>query len=138
MNHQLTQEGTTMTTITLVPSDATADAWSSGIARIQRMLAPAGFALDRWAQIATDCAALIERHGGDLRRLGWSTAEVFGAHPDAPAVAVRCYGLGLLIGGGEVVELTAEHARIARPSGAALTYRRASNPGAVPVWEVRG
>lgn len=126
-----------MTTVFLVPPDATADAWSSGVARIQRMLPPAGFAMDRWAQVAADCAALVERYGGDLRRLGWSTVEVFGAHPDAPAVAVRCYGLGLLVGGGEVVELTAEHARIKRPSGAVLTCQRAAGPGAVPIWDVR-
>lgn len=61
-----------MTTISLVPPDAPPDAWASGVARIERMLAPKGFALDRWAQIAKDCAALVERHGNDLRRLGWS------------------------------------------------------------------
>ena len=138
MKHQLIEVGTTKTTISLVPPDPLADAWLSGIARVQRMFPPAGFAMDRWAQIGTDCAVLIHRHGGDLRRLGWSAVELFGAHPDAPAVAVRCYGLGLLISGGEVVELTAERARIKRPSGAVLTCQRAAGPGAVPIWEVPG
>lgn len=100
------------------------------------MLPPKGFAFDRWALICLDCARLLEQHGADLHRFGWSSIDAFGAHRDAPAVAVRRYGLGLLLGGGEVVEMTADHARIKRPSGALLTFMRTANPGAVPIWAV--
>lgn len=125
-----------MTTICLVPDEKTTDDWVAGMKRIQRMLPPKGFVFDRWALVCSDCARLLEQHGVELRRLGWSAEDAFGAHPSAPAAAVRCYGLGLLLGGGEVVELAADHTRVKRPSGALLTFRRTANPGAVPIWAV--
>lgn len=86
--------------------------------------------------ICADCPRLLEQHGADLHRLGWSAKDVFGAHPRAPAVAVRCYGLALLLNGGEVVDLTERSAEIRLPSGARHTFVRAANTGAVPLWAV--
>ena len=125
-----------MTTLSVVPDDAAAGTWAAGVKRLQRMLIPKGFASDRWALICADCARLLEQHGADLRRLGWSIEDAFGAHPHAPAVAARCYGLGLLMNGGELVDLTERSAGIKLPSGARHTFVRAANTGAVPLWEV--
>ncbi len=89
-----------MTTLSLVPDDTKTDAWAAGVKRLQRMLPPQGFAIDRWALICLDCSRLLEQHGTGLLRLGWPTEAAFGAHPHAPATAVRCYGLELLLNGG--------------------------------------
>lgn len=126
-----------MTTISLVPDDKTIADWNAGVAHLQRMLSPNGFPMDRWATICADCARLLEQHGADLRRLGWSTVDAFGVHPEAPVVAVRCYGLGLLLNGGKVFDLTEQRAGIKLPSGAQLTFSRAPRTGAVPIWTVR-
>lgn len=125
-----------MALVPLIPSAAPADIWTAGVKHLQWMLPPKGFPMDRWALVCSDCARLLEQHGSDLRRLGWSAEDAFGAHPSAPAAAVRCYGLGMLLGGGEVVELAVDHARVKRPSGALLTFMRTANPGAVPIWAV--
>lgn len=119
-------------------ADEIADPWAAGVKRLQRMLAPLGFALDRWTMICSDCVRLLEHHGQDMRRLGWSTVDAFGVHPTAPAVAVRCYGLGLLLKGAKVIELTGTGAEIEMPSGARQTFTRTSGTGAVPTWAVEG
>ena len=123
-----------MSTVSLVPTDALTDAWTIGVKRLQRMLPPKGFAMDRWALICMDCSRLLEHHGADLLRLGWTTEDAFGVHPHAPAAAVRCYGFGLLLNGGEVIEMTERHARAKLPSGAVQTFVRTAKMGAVPVW----
>lgn len=102
------------------------------------MLPPKGFSSDRWELLCSDCTRLLEHHGDDLRRLGWSTVDAFGVHPTAPAVAVRCYGLGLLLKGAKVIELTDAGAKIEMPSGARQTFARMSGTGAVPIWAVEG
>lgn len=114
------------------------DRWADGVAQLQHRSPPKGFALDRWALIQSDCAGLLERHGGDMQALGWSTVDAFGAHSTASAAAVRAYGLGLLLNGCRVVELTGTSARIELRSGARQTFMRSSGGGAVPIWAVEG
>lgn len=127
-----------MMTLSVVPDDTTIDAWAAGVKRLQRMLPPKGFAIDRWAMICTDCPRLLEQHGADLRRLGWATTDAFGAHPHAPAAAVRCYSLGLLMNGGSLVDLSEQGATISLPSGAQHRFVRVGGKDAVPLWDVRG
>lgn len=56
-----------MTTGSLVPNGATIDVWTSGIARVQRMLALKSIAFDWWARIATGCAhARCERRATEV------------------------------------------------------------------------
>jgi len=125
-----------VTTISTVPGDATLAFWAAGIAKLQEMLPLKGFALDRWTMICMDCARLLEQHGDDMRALGWSTVDAFGAHPTAPAVAVRSYGLGLLLNGGRVVEMTGTDAGIELRNGVRQTFMRVPSGSAVPVWDV--
>lgn len=112
------------------------DQWTAGIDRLQRMLQPSGFAPGRWAQIQTDCARLLDHHGAELHALGWAVTDAFGVHPDAPATAVRCYGLGLLLNGGSVVELTGSGAMVELLNRSRQRFTRAPGTGAVPVWDV--
>ncbi len=93
---------------------------------------------DRWALLCSDCSSLLERHGGDMRALGWSTADAFGAHPTAPAAAVCCYGLGLLLNGGREVEMTGMGATIELRNAVRQTFLRGSGTGAAPIWDAVG
>jgi len=110
--------------------------WYDGVARLQTMRAPLGFAPGRWSRARLDASGLLERHGAELLALGWTAADVFGLHPDAPGAAVDCYGLALLLDGGTLAELTAEGARIVRPSGAELRMRRGAGRLPVAAWEL--
>jgi len=110
--------------------------WYDGVARLQTMRAPLGFATARWRHACLDAAGLLDRHGAEMLALGWTAADAFGLHPDAPGAAVDCYGLALLLDGGTVAELTAEGARIVRPNGAELRMRRGAGRPSVPAWEL--
>ena len=120
----------------LPPAGDEVAAWAQGVARLQKMPPLPGFAAVRWASVVGDCARLLAHNGPDLRRLGWGVEDAFGVHPDAPGDAVHCYGLGLLLNGGNVVELTGQAAVIKLPNGVRQTFRRSARAGAVPVWAV--
>ena len=70
-------------------------------------------------------------------RTNRSALDLFGVHPAAPASRFDAMGLFLLIGGGEVIALTASSATIRRRSGAVLTYRRSDRGEAVLMSKVR-
>ena len=75
--------------------------------------------------------------GKQAADLGWSTPDLFGAHPKAPAARFSCMGLLLLVNGGRVIAITAETAVIQLQSGARLTYtRRPPEAECVPLWEL--
>jgi len=110
--------------------------WHDGVARLQTMRAPLGFAPGRWSRARLDASGLLERHGAELLALGWTATDAFGLRATAPGLAVDCYGLALLLDGGTLAELTAEGARIVRPSGAELRMRRGAGRPSVPAWEL--
>ncbi len=110
--------------------------WHDGVARMQTMRPPLGWTVSRWRQACLDAARVLEQHGAELHALGWTAADVFGLHPDAPGAAVDCYGLAMLLDGGTVEKLTAEEACIARPGGAVLRPRRGCRRPARPAWEL--
>ena len=78
--------------------------------------------LDRWGRVAAD--------------LGWSPLDVFGLHPRAPALRLDGMGLVALIGGGDVVAVTAISATIRSASGHELVYLRRISGEAVAAWEL--
>lgn len=111
-----------------------ADPWAAGIAELQRMLPLDGFSPDQWMLVQRGCAALLEGWGAEMRRLGWNTADAFGVHPEVPGTAVCCYGLGVLLNGGSVVEMTKAGAKVRCRSGAHQSFTRLAGTGAVPIW----
>lgn len=117
--------------------DEVASTWALGLAWLRRMLPLPSFSSDRWSTVVCGCAWLLEHHAADMRRLGWSAEDGFGVHPVAPGGAVRCYGLGVLLNGGIVVEMTKQDAVIERPNGARQTFMRSGNTGAIPIWNVQ-
>jgi len=86
--------------------------------------------------VQLDCAALLDQHGAKMRRLGWSAEEACGIHPTSPWAAIHCYGLGPLLDGRKVVDLTATGATIEHAGGVRLTFARRPMPGVVAIWSV--
>jgi hypothetical protein len=108
--------------------------WVAGVARLQSMPPLAGFSFHRWGRVCLDCAELVERWGAEMQQLGWSVEDAFGIHPKVPGTAVQCYGLGVLLNGGKLVELTAAGATIERPNGVRHKFIRPPVQSAVPIW----
>jgi hypothetical protein len=111
--------------------------WHAILAELSERNCPDWMTLSRWAEMLSDVDAFLDRWGNVSRRLGWSALDLFGVHPAAPASRFDAMGLFLLIGGGEVIALTASSATIRRRSGAVLTYRRSDRGEAVLMSKVR-
>jgi hypothetical protein len=97
-----------------------------------------GFSYVRWEPLVADGTLFLDRWAADAERLGWTTLDLFGVHPVAPAARYDVMGLVPLINGGAVVQLTEATATIERSRLSRLTYRRTKPVGAVPIWEARG
>ena len=110
------------------------DPWAAGIARLQRMQPPLGFSVDAWKLVRLGCARLLCTHGDEMRRLGWSTEDAFGVHPHAPAPAIHCYGLGVLLNDSRVVVMTRGGATVELSGGIRHSFTRRPMPEAVPIW----
>ena len=97
------------------------------------MSCPAKVRPDRWRQAMTDAGRFLDQWGAHAAALGWTTLDVFGAHPTHPIERLDCAGLILLLRGDELLAMTSETARIRT---AVMTFYRRPQPGAVPLWEL--
>jgi TubC N-terminal docking domain len=93
----------------------------------------------RWPRVQRDAARLVE--GGWLERalaLGWTAADLFGCDRRAPWHRLDRAGLVLLVGGHEIVELTATDAALRTSTGAVLRFRRQppARPPVALLWEL--
>jgi hypothetical protein len=98
-----------------------------------------GIPPQRWPRVQRDAARLVE--GGWLERalaLGWTTNDLFGCDRRAPWHRLDRAGLLLLVGGHEIVELTAYDAALRTTTGSVLRYRRRQPaiPPAALLWEL--
>jgi hypothetical protein len=118
------------------PSRVLRAEWTAGVARLRTMVPPR-VRPDRWRQTIVDAGRFLDQWGAQAAALGWSTLDVFGAHPRHPIERLDCAGLVILLHGDELAALTADTARIRTSSGALLTYYRRPRRGAVPLWELR-
>jgi hypothetical protein len=89
----------------------------------------------RWNIMTDDAAAFLKCWGKTAHLLGWTTLDLFGVHPVAPAARFDVMGLIPVLNGGRVNSLTKDGATIKATSGATLTYRRPDQAGAVPVTD---
>lgn len=112
--------------------------WVEGAHLLAAMPCPQSFDPRRWATLQADAMAFLGRWAATAHALGWSTLDVWGAHPRAPDARHDMKGLVLLIGGDEITAITADAARLHTFSGAVLTAYRRPVSGAVPVWELEG
>ena len=118
------------------PGPALLAEWNAGVSRLQTMACPAGVRPDRWRQAIVDAGRFLDQWGAQAAALGWSTLDVFGAHPTHPLERLDCAGLIILLHGDELLAFTADTARTRRRSGAILTYYRRPRPEAVPLWKL--
>jgi hypothetical protein len=95
-----------------------------------------GFSFAAWRQICIDGDAFVRRWETQAASLGWTNLDIFGVHPSSPAGRIGCWGIALLIQGGEVDSLTINGAAIRRRSGAKLTWRRCDAIQRVPIWQL--
>ena len=111
-------------------------AWADGVAKLTTIARPAMVRPDRWRRAVADAECFLDQWGAQAASLGWSTLDVFGAHPTHPVQRLDLAGLLLLLHGDELAAITADTAGIRTRSGAILTYYRRPRPGAVPLWRL--
>jgi hypothetical protein len=73
---------------------------------------PAAIPPARWRELLDNAGLFIERWAVRAAALGWSAADIFGCHRQAPVARYDLQGLVFLIGSGEVVAITALSATI--------------------------
>jgi hypothetical protein len=110
--------------------------WRIGVERLARRPAPWQFNPGDWREIVDASGAFLREWGEQAEALGWTTLDLFGCHPTAPAGRHDGGGLALYIGQGRVTALDASSATIDRKSGARLTFWRSPTDGAIPVWDL--
>jgi hypothetical protein len=111
--------------------------WADGLARLDPGRRPTGFPAPWWCGLIRDAELFLSMWGSQADGLGWTSLDLFGVHPAAPAARFSCTGLLLLLRGGRVIAITADSAVIERQSGARLTYtRRPPDAECVAVWEL--
>lgn len=111
--------------------------WTLGLARLRDMPPPSGFAEPRWRRLADDGRRFLRRWGVEAVAAGWTTTDLFGLHPTAPAARYDAMGLVALIAGGDVVAITSRFATIRMASGSCLTYYlRLPRPTAAAAWNL--
>jgi hypothetical protein len=115
---------------------AFADVLFARLAAMRAADPPEGFSFAAWRQLCIDGDAFVRRWAAQTASLGWTDLDIFGVHSSSPAGRVGCWGLALLIQGGEVDSLTIDRAVIRRRSGAKLTWRRCDAVQRVPIWQL--
>lgn len=140
-NQTLVRHGTTGTTGTTQNDGARIDDaaldWRSGVDRLQPDDPLPGFSNGQWHALIDDGHRFLDRWTDVAFSLGWTTEDLFGVHPVAPAARYDCMGLVPLIRGGEVVDTRTDRATIRMPRGNCLVYYlRRPNPNAVPLWDL--
>lgn len=111
--------------------------WTEGILHMLSLSRRGCIKPDRWRSIIADSHRFVDRWGTSAMALGWSTFDIFGAHPTHPVERLDYAGVVILLHGDDLVALTANTARIRTSSGTLLTYYRRPRQGAVPLWKLR-
>jgi hypothetical protein len=110
--------------------------WRNGMRLLERRCRPvAGFDDHRWARFIASSQWFLDQWGARAEALGWTTLELFGAHPLAPAARFDCAGLLILLGSATVQGLDRDGADILTGRGFALRYRKPCF-GGVALWEI--
>jgi len=110
--------------------------WADCFAALDVGRPPKGVSPNRWREVLDDGGRFLDRWAVVADGLGWSALDLFGAHPTAPGARYDQMGLVWLIGGGEVIAITSDSARIKPPSGAVQTYCRKRTAESRPLWEL--
>ena len=88
---------------------------------------------EQWDGLLSDAENFLTRWGGVAQLLGWTSLDLFGVHPVAPAARFDVMGLIPILNGAEVLALTSQTATMRRVSSAVQTYRRPKRGGAIVI-----
>jgi hypothetical protein len=117
--------------------DSICSEWRRNLGALDAYRPPSGFPAPWWRGIIRDAELFLSTWGKQAADLGWTTLDLFGVHPKAPAARFSCMGLLLLVNGGRVVAITTETGMIEQQSGARLTYtRRPPDTECVALWDL--
>ena len=84
-----------------------------------------------WANIHEACTDFIERLGAEAVRLGWTTPQLFGVHPQHGTLRVDWCGV-MITGGHKAIGIEQNRILFGNVSG----YRNvAGAPVGIPIWE---
>lgn len=109
-----------------------------GIAMLDTMPVPHGFAPIRWQSIVNAAAKFSDRWGSKALKLGWSPPELWGLHPEAPAARLDTRGLAFMLSDADVVAMDDRQAVLRLHRGGEQRYRRwKANDGAVLAWAMQ-
>jgi hypothetical protein len=103
------------------------------------MRPPPGFTAERWKQMVAAMERFADKHAAEAISLGWTTEDLFGLNPHAPATRYDGRGLAAFLSETDrIVSLSADAAVIESPSGSKLTFRRdRSGAPSVPAWKLK-
>ena len=111
--------------------------WIRGLATMADMPAPLDWPTHIWPGTVEAAGVFLERWSATAVSLGWTTADLFGAHDKAPYRRSDHMGLALSMWARFVAVLLPDRAIIWH-DGSKLTYSRKSlAAGAVPIWALR-
>jgi hypothetical protein len=85
--------------------------------------------------VVTNVECFLTTLAADADRLGWTSLDLFGVHPTAPAARFDVMGLIPILRGWSVCVLTEKTATIECESGAKLTFYPPTGAGAVLITE---
>jgi hypothetical protein len=111
--------------------------WHVVLAELERREPIDWFGAERWDDLLSDAESFLSRWGGVAYSLGWTSLDLFGVHPIAPAGRFDVMGLIPMLNRAEVLALTRQTATMRRPSGAVLTYRRPGRGDAILLSDLR-
>jgi hypothetical protein len=112
------------------------DEWKDGMRRFAEMPTLPGFSRTVWRQAVIDGHQFLHENGTAAFVMGWSLEDLFGLHPECPAVRTDAMGLAFLMRGRRILRLGEFAATIELPRGGETVYRRGST-GAVVAWSWR-
>jgi hypothetical protein len=134
---------TTVTSVTTGFEQGAADAlpvdcpeWQAICEELKRSEPPAWASAERWRELVADAESFLAAWGKTADRLGWTTLDLFGVHPTAPAARFDVMGLILILRGKSVSGLAERTATIDCKSGAKQTLNRPNGAGAVLITGV--
>lgn len=109
-------------------------------ARLARLGAspPPGVSPSAWAARLARAEAFERAWGPQARALGWSDAELYAMHPDAPLSRLDAMGAAFVGPGAAVVAVTAEAVVLSVPPRGLVQRARKPTLSVPPAWEVFG
>ncbi|MBV9995537.1 MAG: hypothetical protein JO127_10015 [Caulobacteraceae bacterium] len=107
--------------------------WAIGFAELARRPVPRGVDADAWLAMMNAAGRFLDQWGGKAAALGWTAAELFGLHPEAPIRRMDHRGRAFFLVGAEVLAIDADAITVRVGRSTNRIYRRSTAQKAA--WE---